>query len=221
MAPNLTCNPWLAIWVRPRRTIREIVDTNPRFGLLFLYFLYGLPTLLGVSQSFMLAQYFSLTQILVASVFLALPVGYLGMSIFSFFLKWTGTWIGGTARYQEVRAAVAWANLPSVLYVVTILIQLVMFKEKLFSPGFASNPQAFTTPQLAMLFYIFVVQTVISIWAFVLLIKTVAEVQGFSAWKGLFNIVIPIVLLALVVWVIMFISVGVGGMFQSKIGAGS
>jgi hypothetical protein len=49
------------------------------------------------------------------------------------------------------------------------------------------------------------VQLAMSIWGVVILVKGLAEVQGFSAWKGLLNVLIPIVIVFVVFFIIGFL----------------
>jgi len=49
-------NPWLRMWVKPKTTIRKIIEYNPNFRLFWLSAIYGIVSLLSSSQSFALGH---------------------------------------------------------------------------------------------------------------------------------------------------------------------
>lgn len=83
-------NPWFSIWVKPRQTIQEIIETNPRFRFVTLSFIYGLPWMLQMAQTLSLGSSWSFAYILIIALVLAIPVGAIAMSLSSLLLLWTG-----------------------------------------------------------------------------------------------------------------------------------
>ena len=59
-----------------------------------------------------------------------------------------------------------------------------------------------------MIFAVFFVQSIASIWGFVIVLQALGEVQGFSAWKALLNVIIPFGLLLLITWAIGHVEAG-------------
>lgn len=208
MAEQLRVNPWMKIWVEPRQTIRAIVEYNPKYRFLFLSILYGLPMLLNFAQTFSLSEQFSFLAISIGALILAPFIGMIGISIGAALIFWTGKWIGGTASFLNVRAALAWSNVPNLVSVLLWSIMIGFFKNTLFLENFAQAP--FDGSQLRLIFTVFFLQTALSIWSFIILIKSLGEVQGFSAWKGLLNILIPFFLIGIVIWLISTIIMLVG-----------
>lgn len=203
MAQKFGVNPWTAIWVRPRETIQKIVNFDPRYGFIFLAGVYGFNMLMQVVQSLSLGAEFSLTGILVGALILSPFLGMLMLSIMALLLQWTGRWIGGKGKYLPIRAALAWSNVPNIVNIVLWLILAFYFKRAVFVNGFAGT--SFQGSEMLLVTSVFLLQTVLSIWSFIILIKSVGQVQGFSAWKGLFNVLIPFFMIGIAVWLVSFI----------------
>jgi len=48
--------------------------------------------------------------------------------------------------------------------------------------------------ELSIIFITAVIQLVVAVWTLIILLKALGEVQGFSAWKALLNVMIPVVI---------------------------
>jgi Yip1 domain len=191
-------SPWLDILTKPRETIRHVVDENPHRGLRFLYFLYGLPFALNMAQSLSLGSHLPIWAIVVGSVVLAMVFGWVGICLLSGLFFLTGKWIKGVANFSQVRAAVAWSSVPNIATILMWILLLGVFGARVFHKEFAESP--FMGHEASVIFAVFFVQTIASIWGFVILLQALGEVQGFSAWKALINVLIPFVILLLITW---------------------
>lgn len=196
----LGINPWLNIWIRPRNTIKEIVKFNPKYRFVILSAIYGFPMLLHMAQNLSLGEKFTTTEIILGALLLATFVGMLGISIASILIFWTGKWIGGESGYFPVRAAVSWSNVPSIANIVIWIILIANFGNEIFKDEFGM--QSFTGGSQILVFGAFFLELALSVWSFVILVKGLGEIQGFSAWKGLLNVLIPFFLVATIIWVL-------------------
>lgn len=210
MGEKLPVNPWLTMWTRPRETIRAIVKFNPKYLFVLLSGIYGFPVLLQFAQNLSLGQTFSPWAIVIGALVLSVFIGMLGFTVASGLLYWTGQWIGGKASFHAVRAAVAWANVPNVINSLLWVIMIVKFGSQLFTRNFAET--TFVGSELAIVFFTFLLQVVISVWGFVIGLKALGEVQGFSAWKALLNVLIPFFMVVTGFWAIMWIGYVMFGM---------
>src|ERR1700686_5357630 len=127
MGDKLSINPWTGMWVRPRETIRAIIQTNPGYMYPLLCFIYGFPMALQLAQNFSLGNRYSAVGIVVGCVILAAILGAIMINIATALFTWTGKWIGGVGTYQQIRAAVAWSNMPSVVNIGIWIINLAVF----------------------------------------------------------------------------------------------
>ena len=196
-------HPWISMWVRPRETIRAIVKKNPRQSFYLLSAIYGFPLLLQMAQNFSLGEVLSFLPILLGALILSLFIGMLVITVISGLLSWTGGWIGGKASFLQVRAAVAWANVPNTVNILMWLLMVATFGNQVFTHSFAETP--FIGYQLIVVFFAFLVQVMVAVWGFIIGLKALGEVQGFSAWKALLNVLIPFFMVMIGIWILMWL----------------
>lgn len=194
---NLGLNPWISIWTQPRKTIQAIVNYDPKYRFILLSFIYGLPMFFQLAQNFSLGQKYSTVTIVGIGIVLAALIGMLSITISSALIYWTGKWIGGKASFYPVRAAVSWSNVPNVVTILFWIAWIVQFKSQLFLETFATQ-----RAESVGFMVVGLVQMVLSVWSLIILVKGVAQVQGFSAWKGLLNVLIPFFMVGIVVWLL-------------------
>jgi len=181
-------NPLGSIWFHPRRTIRAIVDTDPFYGVLLLAMAAGaanaimevaaLPGPAPIGSSIFAAG------LLAGSAGAVLGIAWL--YIFGWLYRWVGGWLGGRAKTQEVRAAIAWVEVPT----------LALFLLWLIGYLWAPDPEAAAGGsgeliRLVGIVFLSLLAVVVWVWRTVLACQTLAEVHRFSAWKGLGTLVIP------------------------------
>jgi hypothetical protein len=199
----LNTNPWLKIWTEPRKTIKAIVNFNPKYRFAFLSGVYGLPMLLDAAQNSSLGQSLPLAAIVVISLVLSVFIGMLAFTVMSGLLFWTGRWLGGNAPYLHIRAALSWANVPNVIRIVLWAVLIGVFGNRVFSNTFVETP--LLGYELAVRGFIFLALMVLAIWSFIILLNTLAQVQGFSAWRALLNVIIPFVIVTLFIWFVLWV----------------
>lgn len=197
---RLEINPWSRIWTNPRETIRKIVEFNPKYRFAVLSFLHGLPMLFYMAQDLSLGDTFSVAGIVLVCLILSTFLGMLSITIGAALFYWTGKWIGGQGSYYPVRAAVSWSNVPNIVIIFTWLALLFFFRHQVFLAAFQKGQ--FVGAAFTIYAIILLTQAVMSIWSFVILVKGLAEVQGFSAWKGLLNVLIPFFMIVILSWII-------------------
>ncbi len=111
---------------------------------------------------------------------------------------------------EQVRAAIAWSSVPLIWALPLWIPELALFGQDLFTKA---TPRLDANPLLAVALIGFgLVELIIGIWAIVVFLKCLGQVQGFSAWRALGNallaflivftvILIPILLIGgLVAW---------------------
>lgn len=200
---NSPSNPWLNIWIKPKQTIREVVNSDERKGFVSLCVIYGIPLALNVIQNLFIADTVPVWALLIAALVLSPFLGMAGIYVLSWLLHVSGRWIGGGATRAQVRAAVAWSNVPNVVSIVVWGALLLMFRGLVFGREFSQMP--LVGYQAGILFLLMLIEMVASVWGFVLLLNTLAEVQKFSLWRAFFNVVIPFAAVVALFWVAGFI----------------
>lgn len=193
---GLKSNPWFSIWVRPRETISEIVAYNVSHCFYILAFIYGLNYMFGTCQYFDAAKSMSVWWGVLMSVILAFPVGWIALSLVSWVMLYLGKLLGGKGSYREVRASVAWANVPNVINIALWIIYLLVFGKSTFMQGFTVMEQqnsAYLVLQIGM-----IIQGIIGVWSIVILVLSLGRVQKYSAWMGLLNVLLTGIILGLI-----------------------
>jgi len=183
-AGDVWVDSWFTIWYRPRATIRRIVDTDPTRFVLGIAWLVGA---LGVLSS----QVAVATTDFPANVPHWPRLGPIGIALMSFLggvisdvslygfaalYRWAGHILGGNAQRVEVRAALAWAQVPGLYLAAVTIIATVL--------GFYTPPAPHTVSPLSL------IESIIGIWVFVILLKCLGEVHRFSAWRALGTILL-------------------------------
>ena len=196
--------PFQTIWFHPRRTIRQLIATNPN------YHVYTLVCIEGIGQSLDRASGNNSgdTISMLAILMIALVFGPIG-GLFSLFfgsvlIRWAGKLQGGQATFQEIRTAMAWGAVPAVVSILIWGPDLLLFGSEMFTE---LTPRMDAQPSLWTIFFAFrAVEISLGVWSLFLICNTLAEVQGFrSAWRGFFNLIlagmivlVPIILVAFV-----------------------
>ena len=197
---NMTLNPWRSIWLQPRATIRQIVNTDPERHVLALVaansVMGALITALASALEGQLGLLFLLLIVLVLAPIAAVVMLYL-MAVL---LRWTGGWLGGVASSRDLRAAIAWGGVPSVIAGAVLLVAMLMPGLDLFPtppPELQASPLLLATYGLGPK-----IQSLAALWSVVAIIKCVGEVHGFSAWRALGSYLLAIVLLVVAMVVV-------------------
>lgn len=197
-------NPWLSIWLHPRKTIRYIVESDVKQYVILLAVLSGISESLARASEKSLGDKISITTILALSLIGGAVGGIITLYVSGALLKWTGKWLGGKGTGEEIRAAVAWGSVPEVVALFLTILEIFVFGKEMFTQN---TPNIDSSMFLAVVLLIFgMLELVLAIWCIFTYLKCLGEVQGFSAWKALGNtilaglvILVPIVVLALIV----------------------
>jgi Yip1 domain len=182
------------ILVSPRATIRAIVDRDPRDRVIALVVICGFIGAVAAVMQFRSPQAFTIGsrsipmiasatmwKIRVGQIIASPILAVMSLYVNGAVLRWSGGLFGGTAKAVEVRAAIGWASIPS------ILIGLVLIAFALIHPPTAitMSEEQSVLSMLAHDWMTLALSTVLGLYAFVILLKCVAEVHRFSAWRAL------------------------------------
>jgi hypothetical protein len=180
---------FFTIWTEPRATIRGIVDTDPTRYVIALAATGPGISALASQWSRALSGNANLSVLwpiwVALNVVFQAALGVLFLYIFGAIFRWSGGLLGGTASRVEVRAAMAWAQVPGLVGEVFLLSAVLLGV-----PTPHPVPGAF--PQIDPAFYkVIVVEAVLGFWGFIVSLKCIGEVHRFSAWRALGAVLIP------------------------------
>lgn len=186
-------NPWITIWTRPRATIRRIVETDVRYQVVFLAMLAGALSRLESRWAQVPGAPGSVAfpLMVVASVIVGAILGVIGLYINGALLKWSGSVLGGVANYAEVRAALAWAEVPAIVAVSIGILSILIGTGGPLMPFGGSGAESSVSVSL--------LHAIFGVWSFILVLKGVGEVHRFSAWRALGAIVLVVVAIAILI----------------------
>ena len=202
-------SPFFSIWIEPRATIRRLVDSDPTRNVLAL-------AAIGPAINSLISQWSGvingtthpsvLWPLWVAfSVAIQAAFGILFLYIFAAVFRWSGSLLGGIATSVDVRAALAWSQVPAIVAEIILLFAL-----------FAGVPMPKMLPgRLPLIdpaFYkVMVVEGVLGVWGFIISLKCVGEVHRFSAWRAFAAILIPPIMVLVVVGLGVFLFASIAG----------
>ena len=195
---------FFTIWTEPRATIRRIVDTDPTRNVIALVAIGPAIGALASQWSKALGNNANLSVLwplwVVISVAIQAALGVLFLYIFGVIFKWSGSLIGGVASRVEVRAAVAWSQVPAIAAEIVLLLAVLMG----IPIPVPTTPNTF--PQIDPAFYkVLVIEGVLGFWGFIVSLKCIGEVHRFSAWRALVAILIPPIIALVVIGFIIFV----------------
>lgn len=162
-----SANPWVNIWVRPRQTMRAILNTNPRRWIILLALLSGLVSTLVLWLEYPQRQDYHQPIFIIALLVFGSLVGLLHLYFASWLLRLTGSWIGGKGTFTEVKSAVGWGYYPFIVVGILNILALLLFKYPV------------------LYFVMIMIYLAVAIWAMIIYFKLLGEAHQFSAWRAL------------------------------------
>jgi len=200
--PTGPLNPWFSMWTRPRATIQQIVAADPQRLVILLSILIGIIQVLDRASSRSLGDRLPLSAIL-ATALVAGPIsGVIGLYLYAWVVHATGRALAGTGSRPNIRAALAWGNVPALWASLSWIPALAVLQIEMFT---TETPRIESSLfHLLMLFGVGVAQFVGGVWSMFAICKALGQVQGFSAWKALGNVVLAALALVLPIGLVVF-----------------
>ena len=204
-------NPWFTIWTRPRDVMRWVLATDPTRNVKGL--ILGGAVAGALSNAGDDAE--SLNGLLL-QLALAVPIGAaIGYLIYYFVSPWlltmVGRWLGGTGDRVALRAAVAYALIPSIWASAISIIGIIVIAFVLATGADATA--LVRMPWLAVLIAMGVIAFALAIWQLIITIACVSVAHRFSMWLSFATLllVMIIVFAAVLIVVLPFILLGIFG----------
>lgn len=193
---------FLKIWTQPRKVFRFINGTGYDNYFYLLLIVAGIISALqrrfdkGIEQD-------EVVSTIVMSVVFGGLFGWIGTYIYSSLISFTGKWLDGTAKTHGILRTLAYANIPFVCSIFIHLIQLYLIKYNVLNTSFSENEQA------VIHYGCIAVKAAFTLSTAVLYIIGIAEVQGFSILRAIFNLVSPILLFLIPIGLLYLFAVGI------------
>jgi hypothetical protein len=185
--------PWLTMFIRPRQTMRQILDGDPTRFVVLLAMFGGVLMVLDRASIDAMGDRMPVTSIFAMAIPVGVIVGLIMLYLGGAVIRWTGSWFGGRATAAEVRAALAWGRMPFYWAGLLWLPFLGLFGGEVFM---GEMPSVEAQPWLLLvLLNLAVLEMGLGIWGLVTLVFAVAEAHRFPAWNSLGSIVVAMVLI--------------------------
>ncbi len=193
--------PFFTIWTAPRATIRRIVDTEPTRYVIALAAIGPAINALTNQWSRALASNANLSVLwplwVVVDVAIQAALGVVLLFALGGVFRWSGSLLGGLASRDEVRAAIAWSQVPDITAGILVLIAVLL--------GMPAPHATAGTLQIDPSFYpVLIVAAVLAVWGSIILLKCLGEVHRISAWRALGASLIPPFIVIVVIGLIVF-----------------
>ena len=197
-------NPWLTMFVRPRQTMRQILDGDSTRFVVGLAMLGGVLTVLDHASMNSMGDRIPVSTIFAMAIPIGVLVGLIMLYLGGAVIQWTGSWFGGRGTAAEVRAALAWGRMPFYWAGLLWLPYLGFFGGEVFM---GEMPSVEAQPWLLfVLMNLAVLEMGLGIWGLVTLVFAVAEAHRFPAWNSLGSIVTAMVLVVIPLVVLVMIA---------------
>jgi hypothetical protein len=201
--------PFFTIWTEPRATIRRIVDTDPTRHVIALAAIGPAINALWGQWSTAMSSTANLSVLwplwVAVNVALQAVLGVVFLYIGAVILTWSGGLLGGVASRVEMRAAMAWSQIPGIVAEIGLLIAVLTG---------VPVPQAMggASPHIDPAFYkILLIEVVLALWGGIVGLYCIAEVHRFSAWRAFCTTLIPVLIVMIVLAVIFFVVYAIVG----------
>jgi hypothetical protein len=181
-------NPWRTMWVEPRQTVRAVIAENPNRCLWLLAAIYGFSSILNLFQSMAVGGAVSTWALVFLAAVLSPLWGYAVFAIWAWLISWTGKWLHGAGNFTTVRAAYAWSCVPLAPNALIWICLVLLLKGQLFQNFIDGH--LLSSMQVTLLFVLLLAKMLFVIWAVVLYLNALAEVQKFSILKTILNVII-------------------------------
>lgn len=196
-------NP-LAIMVNPRGFMRKTMNDR-KHSVWWVAWIFGLIWGLSKANDFGLGLHFPLAWILLGIAVLAIPIGYLIFFLASIFLHWTGKILKGQGTHHQLFLAYAWSKIPLVFVLIAWIGLIIIYKEVTFTS------QVFNRDVVPVaVLWLFGGISIFWVWSAVIGFHAVGEVQKFSAWIAIWNLLFTWVCLSIVDFIVMWAIVKFG-----------
>ncbi len=181
--------PWLSMWIAPRRTVRALINTNPRYGVFWLSAAYMLQVIFFCLNFWSLQFKAPHYAFIFPSLLLSPALGFFWVLFYGWILCFTGRWFGGRAPAAHLRTALVWSRLPIILSLFVWVGLWIYDPSDIFIQYSPGNESLLVHGSLFFL----------KSWSLILFVPALSEVQGFSCLRSLAN--------ALVAWLIYMASI--------------
>ncbi|TDO70484.1 Yip1-like protein [Flavobacterium chryseum] len=144
-----------------------------------------------------------LWSVITYGILIGITFGWLLNSLYAFSISWTGKWFNGKADTRSILRVIAYALLPSFISLFFLFIQILIYGNSIFQSSYEYLYTGLFDTTLYWFFYL--IDLALIIWSCMLLVIGISVVQKFSIGKAILNLILPVLVLALIVFTLFII----------------
>ena len=207
-----TLGPWFSIWIRPRLTVKQVLESSSRLYEFALAALAGLSLGLYGASLAGLADWSALVAMSVGWPWNSCVVrldkvlwfaamnalaGIASLEVGAVLLRLTGKPLGGNGSHATIRTALAWSQIPLIWMMPLGVVACGLLSKGIRQSVSSADDARSLSERLSFwLTVIGLLYGAAQIWSFIVRVACVREVQRFSIWKAIVNSIVAGVLLA-------------------------
>jgi hypothetical protein len=190
------------IWTMPRLVFKYINDKSYDKYVILLLILSGISKSFDNASNQNMGDNQSLLIIIGACVFAGGLMGWILVYIYAGLLSWTGKWLHGKGNSTALVNVIAYASIPGILVLILLVPEIATFGINTFTSHGVSDAGL----NLKLIWGLFaVIKFVLAIWALILVVIGISEVQKLSIGKSILNLILPVLIIIVPVFLIVII----------------
>ncbi|OAB36950.1 hypothetical protein PMSD_10080 [Paenibacillus macquariensis subsp. defensor] len=195
---------WLKIWIRPRETMRHIINKPTNTGVVILLMLLGgFIFAMNKAASDSMADSMPLDTLFITIICATIIGAVIYYFLIGGLFYWVGSLLGGTGSYSDVRLSLAYAYIPTIITLLIWIPSLILFGTENFT---SDTPRMDSSDGSLITYLIFeVIEFIIGIWGIFIYLKCLGEAHRFSAWKALLTVILPLIISLVIVFILIVI----------------
>jgi hypothetical protein len=188
----------------PKKAFRFIHKYRYEYHLKALLVLGGVSSAIERAVSNNSGDTMSLGAVLGMALIFGGLLGWISSYIYSALISWSGGWINGKAQTSDILRVLAYANIPYILSLVMVAIQIATFGNEYFQSYL--NLDSYGIVEQVIFYGCSFIQVALAMWSIILMVIGVAEAQKFTFGKSLLNLLLPVLVIALPILLIVLIT---------------
>ncbi len=191
------------IWTKPREVFKYINEKPFDKYVKILLVLAGISRALDRASMKDMGDNMSLWGILGISIVVGGLLGWISYYIYASLLSWTGGWLDGQGDTNALLRILSYAMIPSIVAMLFLIPQIAIYGNEIFKAE-GDIISAGLIPNIVVYGFM-IIQIILGIWTMVLCVIGVSEVQKFSIGKAILNILLPVLVFIIPIFILVFI----------------
>ncbi|MCB0846147.1 MAG: YIP1 family protein [Bacteroidetes bacterium] len=195
------------IWTSPRKVFRYIADSEFDNFTVVLSFLMGVLISFKGIRALDPDRTSSLFGLLAPSIILGGLFGWVIYYIYAALLNWAGKWFYGKGNTNSIYRTIIFANIPTVFILAFFVLKISLFGIE----AFKEIPDYSSLGEFGEFFHSAssLTESILNLWSLILLVIGIKEIQRYSYFEAILNLVFPFFVCAIPLFILIFLLFGI------------